>query len=326
VWSLLSFEAQAQAQPASVRLKVESTAIGCPDAEAIKAGVSARLGRRPFAPDVSNAAKDISVKVHQKGDGLAAEISVIEGGKVRGQRSIESASSDCGELTLAMELAIAIAIDPMHVGAPAPVAPAPAPPPAPGEELLSPYEAPLAPPLPPPRAFDVQSAPLPPRRDPSSRLLALGPLFAVGSQPGAALGLAAQLHFDRGSVLFGIEGRIDLPSEVEVGPGRVVGTTLRTSGLLCGHRSIFDLCAVASFGVLQARGEGYSEDRSATLPYFAAGGRLGLRLPLSDRLSALAFAQLDLPLARSVLLIDEMTAWKSSPIATALTAQIGWTL
>ena len=101
----------------------------CPDAAAIEAEVTERLGGNPFARTPT---QFIEAIVTQKAEGFQVTIAMRGGeGKLIGSRALTSSPGDCRSIATAAALTIAILIDPDALArAPAPKPP-PAPPPSP---------------------------------------------------------------------------------------------------------------------------------------------------------------------------------------------------
>jgi len=97
----------------------------CPDAAAIEAEVTERLGGNPFARTPT---QFIEAIVTQKAEGFQVTIAMRGGeGKLIGSRALTSSPGDCRSIATAAALTIAILIDPDALAR----APAPKPPPAP---------------------------------------------------------------------------------------------------------------------------------------------------------------------------------------------------
>lgn len=127
--ALLGVAAGARAQPASAsasaRLRYERGAgtEGCPDEEALRNSVAARLGYDPFAED---AARTVRAKVESaSGERVATVKLEAADGRILGERRLTSRAANCSELAAAMELAITIAIDPLVLTRPTPTPPPP---------------------------------------------------------------------------------------------------------------------------------------------------------------------------------------------------------
>ena len=119
---------------------------GCLDQHGLEAGVRARLGRDPFAPD---APISIEGMVSRAGKAFRAELRVRdETGRVVGDRVIETPTASCDPLAEAVILAVALTIDPSAATRPGSAAAVPSSAPPPEDH----------PPLPPP----VVACPAPP--------------------------------------------------------------------------------------------------------------------------------------------------------------------
>jgi hypothetical protein len=103
----------------------------CPDAAAIEAEVTERLGSSPFARTPT---QFIEAIVTQKPNGFEVGIAMRAGdGRLLGNRSLTSSPGDCRSIATAAALTIAILIDPDALArAPAPKPQPPAPPPVAG--------------------------------------------------------------------------------------------------------------------------------------------------------------------------------------------------
>src|SRR4051794_30142669 len=78
----------------------------CPDGDALRRAVAARLGFDPF---FSYAKQVIIAEIGAAKKGFRGRVRVLdEAGRVRGERVVESASNDCAEMVRAMALGISI--------------------------------------------------------------------------------------------------------------------------------------------------------------------------------------------------------------------------
>jgi hypothetical protein len=147
----------------------DDAAADCPDAGAIEAEVTARLGDDPFRRAPS---QFIEATVTRPGDSYQVAIAMRgPDGKLIGSRSLASTSGDCRSIATAAALTVAILIDP--------------------DALLRPIApAPAAPPPPP-------AAPPPPARGIEGRVSALG-AGARDLLPGTALGVELGVTIDVG--------------------------------------------------------------------------------------------------------------------------------
>jgi hypothetical protein len=296
----------------------------CGDADAIKAGVAARLGYEPF----DDAAPDrLKVVVRRAGRNLTASIELVGAdGDLKAERRLGSRIGDCAELLAALELAISIAIDPVHaraqgpapLEAAAPAAPAAAPPaeveverpvpPAatPASSVVIPASAPAAPP-----------PPAPPGKPLSARIAA-GVVGGVGSAPHRTIGAIGRAGLRRGDLSLALEGRADLPASVPLRVGEV-RTSLLGAGLVpCVHLRFLGACVPVTAGALRAAGHGIENSRKVTVFHLTIGVRLALAVPLSSRLSLVVQADVAAPLTEIELRVDGKELWTTPALSSAL--------
>ena len=207
----------------------------CPDAAAIEAEVTERLGASPFARAPT---QFIEAVITQKTEGFQVTIAMRGGeGKLLGSRALTSSPGDCQSIATAAALTIAILIDPDALArAPAPK-PAPPPPPQPAAGAA------------------------PGNRMPAGRVTALagaGWGLVPGVAPGA--GLAATVDAP-GPFAIGVtavlypEQRPDPPDDgfaFGLTYGELAGCWLPLAQLAPAARLRVELCAGAAVGVLHA--------------------------------------------------------------------------
>ncbi len=286
---------------------------GCPDAQAVQDAVAARLGYRPFVP---HAKRRVVATVNKHEQGLLGAVRLFDGTKLVGEREVVSETSDCFELSKALELAISIAIDPMSVTRPAPP-PVPdeeGPPPPPPEAQVEPSRT-VAPttiviqpraagPAParfvPPVDPDEEGPPPPPPSStgpevdvarstealsfPWSFSAWAGPTLVYGPTPRLALGgtIGAGVRYRFLSV--GLELHRDPPTGMVVmgGAGAVWAERDIAQGMVCGHFSVAFGCGTAAFGVQAISGIGFVDgDVFPFVPYLSAGTRGGVEIPIA---------------------------------------------
>jgi hypothetical protein len=284
----------------------------------MRQGVAARLGRVPFAPQ---ATRLLTIRLRATHPGFAVAIAVQDAdGVVVGKRDLETKQNDCGELASAMQLAIAIAIDPMHQ-MPAPVSTASAQPTP--TAVVPPTPQPL-----PPSAQLQGPPPPPPAMTETTDQYTIGAGLRVGasSEPSPTMGLTIHFRKRAGSLSWGFEGRYDGASETEAKSGQVETSILAASGLICLHRGALEGCALASAGYLRGRGIGFSEARSFSNPYGAAGVRLAHAFQVQGNFALEVGADALARLNSTTLYIDTDEVWTSSPLEFALGARAVWTI
>jgi hypothetical protein len=314
------------APPRSAQLKYSRSAgaSDCPDVDAVRAEVAARLGYEPFD---DHAALLVSATVNRTGHTLEARIEITGAdGKSVAERKLVSRQSDCLELASAMELAISIAVDPLAGSRPRP---APPPPPVPAAP-----PPPPPPPAPPPRVIVVREpappSPPPPRPAPVPIVfqVRLGALGAVGSTPGAAVGGNVQVSVRRGSFSLGLEARGDLASTTTLYfNGAQVGafdtSVLMGSLVPCATRGLFEGCALLAAGVIRASARDLQMPQQVSAPYLAVGARVGMEIPLGSILSIGLHGDVLAPVTETVLRVSGQAVWNSPSISGALGLTVG---
>ncbi len=298
---------------------VYSRAVGadsCPDEDALRRAVAARVGYDPFFAWAKTTI--VATMAADRAGGFTARVGLVdEGGTAHGTRDLHT-DGDCSDLLGASALAIAIAIDPHSL-----MPPTRAPEPAPAEVASSPTLAPrLA------RADAGASAPerpAPAAASPSRIVLeaSAGVVASAGVAPapvaGAALGFAARSR--RWSV--GIEGRIDAPTTMAAtGGGKVDAWTVLAAVLPCAHGGPVLACAIGQAGAMQVSSEGVAIARSTSLVWLAAGLRLGVEVPI-ERLTFLRIrSDLVGDLEPARLRLNDAVAWSAPAVAASFGADV----
>jgi hypothetical protein len=235
----------------------------CPDEQVFRAAVGTHVRRwEPFAP---NGPWRLLVIVSRRGEGYegSAELRDVTGAVEL--RQAFPATRSCVDLLGDLARAVGFRIDP------------PAPPQAGG--------AALPPPVQPPALDAPTPAPLPPPRPVRFRVGASAWMdLATAPRPAFGISLDVGLRYRWFSIA--AEARLDPPAGATVTDGTDV-TTTRVLGALvpCGHVGMFAGCLLAEVG--QLRGSigtaGATPDHQGGL-YLAAGGRVGVEIPVVDHL------------------------------------------
>lgn len=295
-------------------------ASSCPDEQALRESVTARLGYDPFRADAEGA---VQATLTGGPRGLRALVELRDRtGRVTGSRQLGTARQDCRELAAAMALAICIAVDPLILSRPVPSPSAPppsAPPPIPCPACAA---CPPPPPQPPP--------PPPPPAEPVRFRAGAGLQLGLGAVPTlASLGVVAQAELRYRAFALALEGRADpslgasraSPDTAKGGAG--VSATLLLGLLVpCARWRFLGLCALIGVGALQGRGVGVAVPSRATTLYAAAGARLALEVPLLRRLALELHLDGLTPLTRTSLMLDGAEVWATPPLSGALGATL----
>lgn len=305
--------ASAAAKPPALRLIYErgrgAATARCPDEQALRESVAARLGYDPFHERGDGAVRAALAGGPQ---GLRALVELRDrGGRVTGSRQLTTASSDCRELFAAMALAICIAVDPFVLSR-APAAP------------------PARPPPPPAPCPDCPACP-PPPVSPLRFRAGVGVQLDVGALPTlGSLGVVAQAELRYRAFALALEGRID-PSLGSASAAASMSTSMTagvSASLLlalvvpCARYRFVGFCALLGLGALQGRGVGLALANQATTFYAAAGARLSFEVPLHRRLALELHLDGLAPLTRTSLLVDGAAAWTTPPFGGGLGANL----
>src|SRR5260221_1728468 len=167
-----------------------------------------------------------------------------------------------------------------------------------GQVTVAPPASPAVPPpvsalvLPPPSPTDKKDSPplpldshtKPPRA--LSLWAALGTRASVGAWSAVALGPDLLVELRKGPFGIALEGRydrttVDMDSIADAPVNRVTGSLLP-----CGHLAWLVTCGIAAFGGTWARGN-VAFPTTASAPYLAFGGRLGIEVPIVSKVQLL---------------------------------------
>jgi len=305
----------------------------CPEEEAIRAAVSARLGYEPFRADATTT---VSAKITRTGRVLRADVELRDGaGNVAGTRQLTSKQNDCSELVAAMTLAISIAIDPESQTRPSPppaeaVPISPATPDAtgPGAGPGVPPGTAAKPPVPiPDRVLPSRRSArlVPPIRGPEPIVLrtGAGALLALGTAPGVSVGFATRLGVGWRSLSADLEARLDLPaSTAGEGRGSVSAMLIAASLVPCWHRGPLLACGLGSLGAIRGKGEGVPSAHADATLFWAIGARLGAELALDERFSGVIYGDVTAIGTPTTLRLDERDVWSTAPIGVAVGAAV----
>jgi hypothetical protein len=294
----------------------------CPEPEALRAAVAARLGYEPFRDD---AMVTVSATLSRRDSVTRAVIELRDGtGEVTGRREISSKESDCSELAAAAALAISIAVDPKSASRPTspPVAGTP---PSVSDPLPS-LPANGAKALPPPDTPPRRPAPDAVR---SVRILGragLGVLGAFGAAPAPALGFSFFGGARRGALSVDLEGRGDLPA----GEAIAASTTLTAKLFLgtlapCFHlRALLGCGLVAGGALIGSSDRATAPTRMGATPFVALGGRAGVEKGLVAGLAGRLTVDLLGTVTRITLDVRGSGSWRTPPVTAALGAGVLW--
>ncbi len=325
-FALVCVSAQASAAP-SARLVYmrDANSASCPDESAVRAAVAARLGYDPF---VAYATSTMFAEIWRDGQVYRARIRLVDSKDVtRGARELVQPGERCSDIVDTMALTMSIAIDPLSLATP--------PTPRLQPEPSKPADPEPTGELPQPIVQNQERMPAdtrPPRTpepdpvDTSAVHLegAVGPTAWIGSAPDPTLGIIANGLVRWRDVSALVEGRADLPASRAL-PEATARTSLIVGTLgACGHASAFFACATSSLGGLHAEARGITAPRDSTTLHAAAGGRAGLVLALSTRLSVRAQIDGVFVLTPHRLAVDGQTVYTLPSVAAGTAILAAW--
>ena len=304
--------APAHANPTARLVYVRSAgAAACPDEDALRTAVAARLGYEPFR---HTAPVTLVARVTRVSGLYRGEVELLdENGIERGTRALAERTDRCEDVVAAMALTASIVIDPLSLtrSAPPPDATAdvtdfqstPAPPP--------PAVAP-----PPPRTVE-EEAPRPPPSRPTRARPFVGTTFigAFGVEPAASFGMSAFAGLRGKVVSLALEGRADLGTSTDVAPvGSVSSRVVLGSVIPCFHTGPAFVCPMGSLGLLTGSSSSIAGPRSNSMLFASVGARVGVELNLSGPLALFSATELGVPMTRPEFRIDGRSVYQQPAI------------
>ncbi len=291
-------------------------AASCPDASALKAAVTQRLGYDPFVPA---APRTVFVEVTDVEGGLHGQMHLVDvQGIIRGVRELRERADHCDELVASLALAISIALDPS--AAPAPIAPrdtvaTPEPPaiaaqpPAPNIREPRPNlrTASAAPPPSPTQAEHDE--------DRARFAVRAGGFGARGTMPKSAFGVRFGGSVSGPWFRFITELSDQLPVETSLaGVGGVRLSRLGVSFAPCLARYELAACAVLDVGSLHAAGTEILDGGDRRLLDVLLGARLEYTPSIVSHLKLVATLEVGVPLDRTNFEVHRIVVWKTPAI------------
>jgi hypothetical protein len=249
----------------------------CPDEDAFRKEVAARLGYDPFFPYAS---RTVSVEIELAREHGSARVVFVDDKSIeQGAQTIDGTS--CESLVRAAALAVSVSLETL---APDPV---PADPPSDEKnEIVATAPTPEVIVLPTTSTRTERREA--PRRAPAGRAVgfSVAPELwgGFGQWPVATFGVGAALELRHRAFGVALEGRWDVPAAVDFPTGASASVERATGSLVpCGHFGVLALCGVVSLGDSWATGVDVSSPRTASAFYAAFGGRVGLDVPIGSR-------------------------------------------
>ncbi len=281
---------------AAVALRYEAPAeLRCPDENALRQLVAARLGADPFLPQAPSL---VTVKV-LAGTPVQAEVTLESPGTPLRRKTLSGV--DCTELMHAVAVTVALVVDPVlkRADPPAPVAPA--------VEVKAP-ELPAPAPV-------VTAAPSEPP---------LHWAISVGGSANAGLSLGVQptLRLEgrvRAPIWsIGLEGRFAWPVTGALTQGALTTSAVLGAVVPCLHWKWLAGCVDFSAGALRLEGQALATARAASVFHSSVGLRVLFTVPLHEHFAVGAMAEGQVPLTRATALVGSERVWTVPPVGGGL--------
>jgi hypothetical protein len=310
----LSSAAPLQATPSARLVYARAPDVqGCPGEMELRLGVVHRLGYDPFEP---GARLTVLALIENSGIELVGSVELIgEDGVSEGRRRLASPADRCTDLVRAMALSASLALDQRRdadaVAGRSASEPARVEPPS---VNLGTYASPHE--LPPDERANADA------REPARAQMGLGAggQLTAGAAPAAAPGFSLAATARYGAFRLDAEVRADAvvsASLPRLGPDARLETSLAMGSLSpCLQLGRAFACALVSLGALSVEARGITQPARDHGLYSAAGGRLGIGVPLSARFSLDLHAEAVMQLARPAVAIDASSVWRQ-PLAAA---------
>ena len=319
--------ASAEPNTASLAYERKGDARECPDRQALRDGVAARLGYDPFRDESDRHVRVVVRSAEQTRYRARIEIASPDRPKP-GVRELTSDDPSCDDLARALVFTVSIAIDPGSASGGG----------RPGAKRRALMAAVL-------RSHDAQAAadraqlaaepepeedgspPSPPDDSTTTPAPAPNPLgfraglgggLAVGTAPKATglVRLTAELGRDRWSIR--LAGRTELPVRGSIDTGQFETSLSLAELAVCGDVDVAFGCAVGAAGGVRLTGVDLAESQSGVQSYAAAGARLGVDLPLSHLFVLRFQGQFLATLVRTQVLVDSESVWTTPDVSGSL--------
>lgn len=289
----------------------------------LRLGVVHRLGYDPFE---AGARLTVLALIENSGSELVGSVELVgEDGVSEGRRRLSSPADRCTDLVRAMALSASLALDhrrELEAGVVPRSATEPERVEKPSVNLgtrVSPHE------LPPDERASADGAPAVPRIG-----LGAGAQLTAGSGPATAPGFSLAATARYGAFRLDVEVRADTGVSAplpRLGPDARLQTSLVTGSVApCLQLGSVFACGLVSLGSLSAEARGITEPARDQGLYSAAGARLGVGVPLADRLSLDLHADGVMQLARPEVAIDETSVWRQPLAAAGIGARVFGTI
>lgn len=285
----------------------------CPDEQALRDAVAARLGYEAFTPW---ALDTLFAEIEKDGAAFVARVKLVTPENVvRGSRTIRT-TGPCSDLVPTLGLTISLAIDPMALSRKGPPEGLP-PTERPVESFETPPEAPAEKPAP--------AAPAPHEEEHAPVVIALGAgvLGAAGSAPAPAIGALVFARARVRDVSATLEARGDLPTSTTVESGAGASAWLLAgSALVCLHgRGVFG-CPRVTVGRLSATGIDVTRPGASAALWADVGARVGYELELGGAFALRAALDGGVVLTRYVFRIDGERVFQNPAVTGGASAAL----
>ncbi|EYF02810.1 hypothetical protein [Chondromyces apiculatus] len=304
--------------PVAVRLELHQApnVTLCPGEERLRQEIMVRTGHDPFS---ATATRTLSVSIERLGDRLVGKILYLDGTTRLDERTFLVADLPCNCWSLFTYLAVAIAftLSPLQAAQEVqetPFSPPPCPVCPPGAPCPSPAAASPAPRA--SRASGDTSAPPPAPGHPGLQL-GIGGEFVLGCATALAGTALVQFEPRWRDFSLPLEARLRFPAVGEGDQGTPLDVTIYSAAIApCLHEGRAFACAVGELGALRLRDLERAQGTSFN-PVFFVGARMGLEVPLVDRLILQLRADLMATITPGPLELGD-DRWRASPLSAGL--------
>jgi hypothetical protein len=308
LFASLARQARAEGEPNTASLVVERTqeASACEDAGELAKRIDRIAGRSAIVEGTRPTPLSLLVQFDRSGGKFKAHL-VVEGTS-HGERDFDDDGSDCTALQEALAVSVALLLD-------EPPRPPPAPPPPP-----------VVPPAAPPPTTHSE-APIPRTTIDVVALESAGVLGKATFGLSAGFGTRITRYLTVGGEAFGF-----LDDDEHFGVGALRLDLVATRAPACASFQVPDrsiggaLCGYPALGAMIASGEGFLENRTQALPWFALGASAVGAGPIIGPLAFVGRVDLIVPLARPAFRIESLggaelglhgVAYETPPVGVA---------
>ena len=148
-------------------------------------------------------------------------------------------------------------------------------------------------------------------------------LVSSGAAPDVAVGGRLLVGVRREPFSLGIDGRMDFSASTRVGPGDIRTSLALATLVPCYHYRVLAGCALFGGGALRSSGNAFTDSRNDTTPFFVAGARALLEIPIEGPLFLQLHGDFLVPLSRTTVQVNQSEVWRTSVVSGVLGLGVG---